>query len=79
MAKICFWLIENMFTVLITACDNFRAGAVEQLRTHTILGWGGELNVDSRLDLILIVESTVILRKSCRSVDRFFVSKTCRL
>jgi len=35
LAKICFWLIENKFNVLIAACDTFRAGAVEQLRTHT--------------------------------------------
>ncbi|KAL0123834.1 hypothetical protein PUN28_005991 [Cardiocondyla obscurior] len=34
LAKICFWLIENNFRVLIAACDTFRAGAVEQLRTH---------------------------------------------
>lgn len=34
LAKICFWLIENNFNVLIAACDTFRAGAVEQLRTH---------------------------------------------
>ena len=33
--QICFWLIENNFRVLIAACDTFRAGAVEQLRTHT--------------------------------------------
>ena len=33
--QICFWLIENGFRVLIAACDTFRAGAVEQLRTHT--------------------------------------------
>lgn len=26
---------ENNFKVLIAACDTFRAGAVEQLRTHT--------------------------------------------
>lgn len=32
--QICFWLIENNFRVLIAACDTFRAGAVEQLRTH---------------------------------------------
>lgn len=32
--KVCFWLIENGFRVLIAACDTFRAGAVEQLRTH---------------------------------------------
>lgn len=32
--QICFWLIENGFRVLIAACDTFRAGAVEQLRTH---------------------------------------------
>lgn len=35
LAKICFWLIENKLRVLIAACDTFRAGAVEQLRTHT--------------------------------------------
>ncbi|KAG7479918.1 hypothetical protein JOB18_038864 [Solea senegalensis] len=34
LAKISFWLIENGFKVLIAACDTFRAGAVEQLRTH---------------------------------------------
>ncbi|XP_077467303.1 signal recognition particle receptor subunit alpha [Stigmatopora argus] len=34
LAKISFWLVENNFTVLIAACDTFRAGAVEQLRTH---------------------------------------------
>uniref|UniRef100_A0A668T0Z5 SRP54-type proteins GTP-binding domain-containing protein n=1 Tax=Oreochromis aureus TaxID=47969 RepID=A0A668T0Z5_OREAU len=34
LAKISFWLIENGFTVLIAACDTFRAGAVEQLRIH---------------------------------------------
>uniref|UniRef100_A0A069DVD0 Putative signal recognition particle receptor alpha subunit n=1 Tax=Panstrongylus megistus TaxID=65343 RepID=A0A069DVD0_9HEMI len=34
LAKICFWLIENDLRVLIAACDTFRAGAVEQLRTH---------------------------------------------
>ena len=28
-------MIENGFRVLIAACDTFRAGAVEQLRTHT--------------------------------------------
>ncbi|XP_040287398.1 signal recognition particle receptor subunit alpha [Bufo bufo] len=35
LAKISFWLIENGYNVLIAACDTFRAGAVEQLRTHT--------------------------------------------
>lgn len=34
LAKICFWLIENDLRVLVAACDTFRAGAVEQLRTH---------------------------------------------
>ena len=35
LAKVSFWLIENNFRVLIAACDTFRAGAVEQLHTHT--------------------------------------------
>ena len=40
---------------------------------------GGHLNVDCRFDPILTVESTVIFRNSCRFVDRFFASKSCRL
>uniref|UniRef100_A0A158R3W3 SRP54 domain-containing protein n=1 Tax=Syphacia muris TaxID=451379 RepID=A0A158R3W3_9BILA len=35
LAKITFWLNENGYRVLIAAGDTFRAGAVEQLRTHT--------------------------------------------
>ncbi|KAK6105911.1 SRP54-type protein GTPase domain family protein [Brugia pahangi] len=35
LAKITFWLNENGHKVLIAAADTFRAGAVEQLRTHT--------------------------------------------
>lgn len=35
LAKITFWLNENNHQVLIAAGDTFRAGAVEQLRTHT--------------------------------------------
>lgn len=35
LAKIAFWLLENNYRVLIAACDTFRSGAVEQLRTHT--------------------------------------------
>lgn len=32
--QVCFWLVENGLSVLIAACDTFRSGAVEQLRTH---------------------------------------------
>ena len=32
--QVAFWLVENGLRVLIAACDTFRAGAVEQLRTH---------------------------------------------
>lgn len=34
LSKICFWLLQNNLSVLIAACDTFRSGAVEQLRTH---------------------------------------------
>lgn len=34
LSKIAYWLVENKIRVLIAACDTFRAGAVEQLRTH---------------------------------------------
>ena len=40
---------------------------------------GGQLNVDCKFDPISTVESTVIFRNSCRFVDRFFASKSCRL
>lgn len=33
--QIAYWLLENDHRVLIAACDTFRSGAVEQLRTHT--------------------------------------------
>ncbi|OWB55940.1 hypothetical protein B5S28_g1829 [[Candida] boidinii] len=34
LSKLAFWLLQNNYRVLITACDTFRSGAVEQLRTH---------------------------------------------
>jgi signal recognition particle receptor subunit alpha len=34
LAKVAYWLGENGAKVLLAACDTFRAGAVEQLRTH---------------------------------------------
>ncbi|XP_015784833.1 signal recognition particle receptor subunit alpha homolog [Tetranychus urticae] len=34
LAKIANWLVVNGNKVLIVACDTFRAGAIEQLRTH---------------------------------------------
>ncbi|TIC02260.1 P-loop containing nucleoside triphosphate hydrolase protein [Wallemia mellicola] len=34
LSKVCYWLLENRLNVLIAACDTFRSGAVEQLRTH---------------------------------------------
>jgi hypothetical protein len=44
LAKICYWLGEHGFQVQLAACDTFRAGAVEQLRTHAVrLGVSGPL------------------------------------
>ena len=34
LAKIAYWLTQHGKAVLIAACDTFRSGAVEQLRTH---------------------------------------------
>lgn len=34
LAKIANWLINNKVKVLVVACDTFRSGAIEQLRTH---------------------------------------------
>jgi signal recognition particle receptor subunit alpha len=34
LSKCCFWLLQNNYRILIAACDTFRSGAVEQLRTH---------------------------------------------
>ena len=34
LAKVAFWLASNQQRVCIAACDTFRAGAVEQLKTH---------------------------------------------
>ncbi|KAG0639724.1 signal recognition particle, alpha subunit, N-terminal-domain-containing protein [Tuber brumale] len=34
LSKICFFLLQNKYKVLVAACDTFRSGAVEQLRVH---------------------------------------------
>eukprot|EP00996_Jenningsia_fusiforme_P006082 NODE_725_length_1949_cov_25.513158_g671_i0.p1 GENE.NODE_725_length_1949_cov_25.513158_g671_i0~~NODE_725_length_1949_cov_25.513158_g671_i0.p1 ORF type:complete len:562 (+),score=116.49 NODE_725_length_1949_cov_25.513158_g671_i0:75-1760(+) len=34
LAKIAYWLSHNNQKVMLTACDTFRSGAVEQLRVH---------------------------------------------
>ena len=34
LAKVCAWLKSQQLRVMICACDTFRAGAIEQLRTH---------------------------------------------
>ena len=46
LAKVCFWLLQNQYRVLIAACDTFRSGAVEQLRTH--VRNLGELEINGR-------------------------------
>jgi len=34
LAKVAYWLLQHDLTVTLAACDTFRSGAVEQLRTH---------------------------------------------
>mmetsp|Transcript_78161 Transcript_78161/g.210376 ORF Transcript_78161/g.210376 Transcript_78161/m.210376 type:complete len:511 (+) Transcript_78161:357-1889(+) len=34
LSKVCFWLKSQGLKVLLAACDTFRSGAVEQLKTH---------------------------------------------
>lgn len=34
LSKIAYWLLQNNYRVLITACDTFRLGAVQQLKVH---------------------------------------------
>ncbi|GMM28713.1 Signal recognition particle receptor subunit alpha [Martiniozyma asiatica (nom. inval.)] len=34
LSKLAYWLLQNDYRVLVAACDTFRSGAVEQLRTH---------------------------------------------
>lgn len=54
LSKVCFWLLQNGYRVLIAACDTFRSGAVEQLRVHVrnlgALAEGGQLG-ERRIEL----------------------------
>ncbi|KAF5725880.1 signal recognition particle receptor subunit alpha-like isoform X1 [Tripterygium wilfordii] len=34
LAKVAYWLLQHKVNVMMAACDTFRSGAVEQLRTH---------------------------------------------
>ncbi|KAH9001494.1 P-loop containing nucleoside triphosphate hydrolase protein [Lactarius akahatsu] len=55
LSKVCFWLIQNGFRVLVAACDTFRSGAVEQLRVHvrnlSMLGVNGAGDSKGRVEL----------------------------
>lgn len=59
LSKVCFWLLQNGYRVLIAACDTFRSGAVEQLRVHVRnlgalaedLGGEGEEKEKKRIEL----------------------------
>ena len=35
LSKVCYYLLQQRFKVLIAACDTFRSGAVEQLKVHS--------------------------------------------
>ncbi|XP_049851205.1 signal recognition particle receptor subunit alpha-like [Schistocerca gregaria] len=35
LAKVCRWMLRLKYKVMIAACDTFRSGAIEQLRTHS--------------------------------------------
>jgi signal recognition particle receptor subunit alpha len=32
--QVAYWLVQHEVSVMMAACDTFRSGAVEQLRTH---------------------------------------------
>ena len=32
--QVAYWLLQHKVSVMMAACDTFRSGAVEQLRTH---------------------------------------------
>lgn len=52
LSKVCFWLLQNGYRVLIAACDTFRSGAVEQLRVHVRnLGALAEQDKGNRVEL----------------------------
>uniref|UniRef100_A0A6B2KZZ6 SRP54-type proteins GTP-binding domain-containing protein n=1 Tax=Arcella intermedia TaxID=1963864 RepID=A0A6B2KZZ6_9EUKA len=34
LSKVCSWLLQNNLSVMMAACDTFRAGAIEQLEVH---------------------------------------------
>jgi hypothetical protein len=33
-SQVAYWLLQHNLSVTLAACDTFRSGAVEQLRTH---------------------------------------------
>jgi hypothetical protein len=41
--QVAYWLLQHKVSVMMAACDTFRSGAVEQLRTHArrlqVLNW----------------------------------------
>lgn len=64
LAKVAYWLLQHDVKVMLAACDTFRAGAVEQLRTHA-----------RRLDVPLFERG---YEKDPASVARDAIKEACR-
>ena len=74
-----FGEMRNLLAKTFQTSESFLVIKRPYLENFHALEGGGQLNIDRRLDPILILESTIIFRNSYRFVDRFFASKTCRL
>ncbi|XP_042964782.1 signal recognition particle receptor subunit alpha-like [Carya illinoinensis] len=66
LAKVAYWLPQHEINVMMAACDTFRSGVVEQLRTHACR-YRAYLNSD----LVLFVGEALVGNEAVDQLSKF--------
>lgn len=70
--QVAYWLLQHNVSVMMAACDTFRSGAVEQLRTHARRL---QVSLDYQmLDLFRVLNQASLLRDDCHPSKRIKIA-----
>lgn len=66
--QVAYWLLQHNVSVMMAACDTFRSGAVEQLRTHARRL---QVSLDRQMiDFFRVLNQASLLRDDCHPRKR---------
>ncbi|KAG2411233.1 hypothetical protein I3760_Q019100 [Carya illinoinensis] len=71
LAKVAYWLLQHEINVMMAACDTFRSGVVEQLRTHACRYRAYLLIYLKNSDLVLFVGEALVGNEAVDQLSKF--------